>query len=116
MTPRFNAIGLVVADMAASVAFYRRLGLHFSSDTNDHESCALSDGVTLMLDTEESIRSFTPDWERPSGSPRVALAVQFDTPAEVDRTFDELISSGYQASRKPWDAFWGHRYASVLDP
>src|SRR3712207_7486195 len=29
VTPRLDLIGLVVADMAASVAFYRRLGLEF---------------------------------------------------------------------------------------
>ncbi len=29
MTARFDAIGLVVSDMAASVTFYRRLGFAF---------------------------------------------------------------------------------------
>ncbi len=116
MTPRVNAIGLVVADMSAAVAFYRRLGLGFTADTDDHQECELPGGIRLMLDTEESIRPFTPGWVPPSGSPRVALAFLFDSPAKVDAAFDELTKAGYRSTREPWDAFWGQRYATVLDP
>lgn len=116
MTPRFNAVGLVVADMELSVAFYRRLGLEFLTDTDDHTACELSDGVQLMLDTAGSIEAYTPGWTPPSGSPRAALAFQFETPADVDAKFEELLAAGYRGSREPWDAFWGHRYASILDP
>jgi catechol 2,3-dioxygenase-like lactoylglutathione lyase family enzyme len=116
MTPTPNALGLVVSDMAAAVAFYRRLGLDFSSDTAEHEECELVGGFRLMLDTEASIQTFTADWVRPSGGPRAALAFQFDDPGAVDAKYGELIKAGYQGSREPWDAVWGHRYASVLDP
>ena len=116
MTPRCDAIGLVVADVAEAVRFYRLLGLNFSVDGEDHAEADLAGGIRLMLDTEDSIRSFTPDWVRPSGSPRIALAFQFDSPNEVDLMFGELLEAGYQAERQPWDAVWGQRYASVLDP
>jgi len=32
MAPRFDVIGVVVADMATSLAFYRRLGFDIPSD------------------------------------------------------------------------------------
>lgn len=112
----FAAIGLVVADMPAAVAFYQRLGLTFDGDTDDHLESELAPGVRLMLDTEESIQPFTSAWTPPSGSPRSALAFQFPTPVAVDAAFDDLVGAGYQAWRTPWDAFWGHRYASVFDP
>ncbi|MEU7604906.1 VOC family protein, partial [Streptomyces sp. NPDC041003] len=34
MTPRLDMIGLVVSDMAASLAFYRRLGLDVPADAD----------------------------------------------------------------------------------
>lgn len=116
MTKGLNAIGLVVADMAAAVAFYRRLGLGFTAGTGDHQECELAGGIRLMLDTEESVRSFTPGWRPPQGDPRAALAFELAGPAEVDEKYRELVEVGYRSWRQPWDAFWGHRYASVLDP
>jgi catechol 2,3-dioxygenase-like lactoylglutathione lyase family enzyme len=116
MMPQCDAIGLVVADMTEAVRFYRRLGLDFPDDAGDHAETELAGGVQLMLDTEESIRSFTPDWAPPSGSPRIALAFRFDSPDDVNRTCQELADAGYRVARQPWDAFWRQRYASVLDP
>jgi catechol 2,3-dioxygenase-like lactoylglutathione lyase family enzyme len=116
MTPTFTAIGIVAADMPAAVAFYRRLGLEFASDSDDHEETELAGGVRLMLDTEKSIQPFTPGWRPPTGSPRAALAFHLESPAAVDAKYAELIEAGYHDERAPWDAFWGHRYASVLDP
>jgi uncharacterized glyoxalase superfamily protein PhnB len=34
----------------------------------------------------------------------------------VDALYEELVGSGYEGELKPWDAFWGQRYAVVLDP
>jgi uncharacterized glyoxalase superfamily protein PhnB len=46
----------------------------------------------------------------------MALAFQFDTPAGVDRAYDDLLGHGYAGHKAPWDAFWGQRYAEVHDP
>lgn len=115
-TKGLNAIGLVVADMAATAAFYRLLGLEFTAGSDDHWECELAGGIRLMLDTEESVKSFTPGWTQPSGSPRVGLAFELDFPDAVDATFEQLVAAGYQAQHQPWDAPWGQRYASILDP
>jgi catechol 2,3-dioxygenase-like lactoylglutathione lyase family enzyme len=117
MTPKLNAIGLVVADLATSVAFYRRLGLAFTDDVADgHVECALSHTMKLMLDSEDMTRSITPDWSRPTGSPRGALAFELDSPADVDAMYAELLQAGAGSVHAPWDAPWGHRYAMLLDP
>jgi uncharacterized glyoxalase superfamily protein PhnB len=44
------------------------------------------------------------------------MAINFGSPQEVDRTYDELTVAGYHGHKKPWDAFWGQRYAVVHDP
>ncbi|MEU3850192.1 VOC family protein [Streptomyces sp. NPDC029554] len=118
MTARFDAIGLVVSDMAASVAFYRRLGFVFREDADHqpHTEAPLPGGLRLMLDTEETVRSFLPGWRPPSGGGRTSLALRCNGPDEVDALYAELTGAGYHGELKPWDAFWGQRYAVVLDP
>jgi catechol 2,3-dioxygenase-like lactoylglutathione lyase family enzyme len=118
MTARLDAIGLVVADMARALAFYRRLGLEIpaEADTEDHAEATLPGGLRLMWDTEEGVRSFDPTWTAPSGSPRMGLAFACDDAADVDRVYANLIGGGYASHREPWDAVWGQRYATVGDP
>ncbi|MFD5231691.1 VOC family protein [Streptomyces qaidamensis] len=118
MTARFDAIGLVVSDMAASVAFYRRIGFAFPDGAGNqpHAEAELPGGLRLMLDTEETVRSFLPGWQPPAGGGRTSLALRCDGPEEVDALYDELVGSGYDGELKPFDAFWGQRYAVVHDP
>ncbi|WP_155053692.1 VOC family protein [Streptomyces blattellae] len=118
MTPRFDAIGLVVADLAASVAFYRRVGFAFpeGAENEPHAEARLPGGVRLMLDTEEMVRSIVPGWQPPAGGGRHSLALLCDGPGEVDAVYEDLVGAGYHGGQKPWDAPWGQRYAVVHDP
>jgi uncharacterized glyoxalase superfamily protein PhnB len=34
----------------------------------------------------------------------------------VDAAYQRLTAAGYAGRKEPWDAFWGQRYATVLDP
>jgi uncharacterized glyoxalase superfamily protein PhnB len=68
-----------------------------------------------MLDAEDVIRSFDPDWRRPDGS-SIGLAFACDSAADVDAVYAELTAAGYESHKEPWDAFWGMRYAQVKDP
>jgi catechol 2,3-dioxygenase-like lactoylglutathione lyase family enzyme len=114
MTPRMDMIGLAVKDMAASLAFYRRLGLQVP-DGEDHVEATLPGGLRIAWDTEEVMRSFDPNWQRGEGSP-ITLAFLVDSPAEVDSLYADLTGAGYHGHLDPWDAFWGQRYAILKDP
>ncbi|MBE9498977.1 MULTISPECIES: VOC family protein [Streptomyces] len=118
MTPRFDLIGIVTSDMAASLAFYRRLGLDLpaEADAQPHVEHVGPGGVRLAWDTEEVVRSFEPEWTAPAGGGRIGLAFRCDSPAEVDRVYGELTAAGHPGHHAPWDAVWGQRYAVVLDP
>lgn len=118
MTPHFAVIGVVASDMAASLAFYRRLGLVFpeGAEEQPHVEAELPGGLTLALDTEETIRSFHSVWRPPSGGGRISLAFRCGSPAEVDAVYEDLVGAGHHGELKPWDAFWGMRYAVVHDP
>ncbi|MGC0418997.1 VOC family protein [Embleya sp. AB8] len=115
---RFHFIGLVVADMAASLAFYRALGLDIpaEADAAPHVEVTLPGGPLLVLDTVATVRSFDPNWTTPSGDSRAGLAFACADPAEVDRVYGELVAAGYEGHMAPWDAFWGQRYAVLHDP
>ncbi|SEP06741.1 VOC family protein [Actinacidiphila rubida] len=117
ITPRIDLIGLVVADMAASLAFYRRLGLDIppTADAEPHVEVPLPGGLRLAWDTIATVRSFDPDWTPATGS-RISLAFDCGSPEGVDAVHAELTEAGYTGTHKPWDAFWGQRYAVVLDP
>ncbi|WP_285761353.1 VOC family protein [Nocardiopsis ansamitocini] len=118
MAITFDLVGLVVADMGASLAFYRRLGLDLpaEADKEPHVEVALPSGLRLAWDTAEVIRSFDPDWVAPSGGHGMSLAFACTSAAEVDAAYTDLVGAGYRGHKEPWDAFWGQRYAVVLDP
>lgn len=111
-------VELVVTDMAATLAFYRRLGLDIPADADGepHVDIDLGGGLRLAFDTEATIRSFDPQWSPPTGGHRMALAFDCATPEQVDAAWAELTGAGYEGHLAPWDAFWGMRYAVVHDP
>lgn len=115
--PQLDLIGLVVDDMAASLAFYRRLGLDIpeSADDEGHVEVSLPGGLRLAWDTVEVIQSFS-EWKPARGGHRIGLAFLCNSPSEVDSRHDQLIQAGYASHVHPFDAFWGQRYATVLDP
>lgn len=117
MTIQPDMIGLTVRDMGASLRFYRRLGLAIPDgvDGEPHVDVITPNGYRIAWDTEELMKGLYPDWVEPAGQ-RMGLAFKCDSPAEVDATFAQLMAAGYRARREPWDAFWGQRYAVVLDP
>jgi catechol 2,3-dioxygenase-like lactoylglutathione lyase family enzyme len=118
MAPTFDVVGIVVADMGKSLAFYRRLGLDLppDADAEPHVEHLLPSGVRLAWDTIATIRSFWPEWTPPSGDSRIGLAFRCDSPAEVDRVHADLAQAGHVSIHAPFDAFWGQRYATVRDP
>jgi catechol 2,3-dioxygenase-like lactoylglutathione lyase family enzyme len=115
---RLNLIGLVVRDMAASLAFYRLLGVPVPEGAGDapHAEVTLPGGLRLAWDTVEVVRSFDPEWSEPAGGHRIAPAFECADPAEVDRVYAELVAAGHHGHLAPWDAVWGQRYAVVHDP
>lgn len=112
--PHLDAVGIVSSDLDRSRAFYRLLGAEIA-EGNDHVEATFPSGFRLMLDTEDVIRSFRPDWSRVTGN-QAALAFACASPAEVDEIYRRAVEAGFHGEKEPWDAFWGHRYAQLADP
>jgi uncharacterized glyoxalase superfamily protein PhnB len=114
--PELNAIGIAVSDLGRSMHFYRLLGLDLPENpADDHVEATMANGTHLMLDTEEVIRSFLPDWTRTDGN-QVSLAFECAGPAELDEIYARVVAAGFEGEKEPWDAFWGQRYALLGDP
>jgi uncharacterized glyoxalase superfamily protein PhnB len=114
--PQLNALGIVTSDMATSIRFYRLLGLEVPETPDEgHVDAFLPSGVRFMLDSEETVRSFRPDWTRRTGN-QIGLALQCGSPSEVDDVYARIVEAGFHGEKEPWDAFWGQRYAQLRDP
>ncbi len=119
MAARFDSIELVVTDMEASLGFYRRLGLSIPGGRRLRGSRSRGaarwreDPVRHRGDHAELLRL---DATAKSGGHRIALAFACDSPTDVDTVYAQFIESGAPSHLEPMDAFWGQRYATVLDP
>ncbi len=117
MNLQLDTIGLVVADMGRALAFYRTLGLPVPEGQTDeaHVELHTPGGPTLGFDTEAMVKHLDPNWPQPSGQ-RVGLQFRCETPADVDATYARVMAAGHGSHTAPWDAFWGQRFARVIDP
>ena len=118
MKAQLDLIGLVVEDMGRSLEFYRELGMDVPGDADGqpHVEASLPGGLRLAWDTQETIRSFEPDWQPATGGQQIGLAFRLDSPSDVDAAYERLVSLGYDGHKEPWNAPWGQRYALVRDP
>ena len=114
---KLDLIGLVVKDMAASLKFYRLLGMDIppEMDGEGHVEVTLPGGLRLAWDSLDVIMSFNDAWETPVGH-RMSLAFLCDSPTAVGKLYEDVLAAGYESHKEPWDAFWGQRYAQVKDP
>jgi catechol 2,3-dioxygenase-like lactoylglutathione lyase family enzyme len=117
---RFNQINIITCDIAASVAFYRLLGVEIGDPgewppgTASHHAAVRFDGPpTLEFDDLPMQRLYVGDATNTRG-PIVGFA--FDSPDEVDACVARLRQAGHTVRQPPYDAFWGARYAVVEDP
>jgi uncharacterized glyoxalase superfamily protein PhnB len=113
--PELAAIGIVSADLEESARFYRLLGVDVPDPDGDHNEVTLPNGLRLMFDSISLIQQLDPNREEPSGSHRIGLAFLCASPAEVDEVYARVTDAGYRSKDAPYDAFWGQRYATVLD-
>ena len=113
--PKLDAIGIVSKDLRASIRFYALLGVAFPQPDGDHVEATLPNGLRLMLDDLEVIKTLDKDWTEPAGH-RMGLAFLCSSPAEVDSFHAKITAAGHASKAAPWDAFWGQRYAQVIDP
>jgi catechol 2,3-dioxygenase-like lactoylglutathione lyase family enzyme len=118
--PKLDQVNIVVSDVPASRAFYAGLGLEFG-DNNDpvwaahHVSAEHDDHTPLDVDLDST--SFVHKWNQGwPGGPGTVLGFKVETREAVDQLVEALAADGAAVQQRPYDAFWGARYAVVSDP
>jgi len=113
-----DMVGMVAKDMAKTLAFYRMLGLPVreGQEGEPYVDVITENGSRLSWNSLAMVKEIDGgEWVEPQGY-RMGLAFKCESPAGVDETFRRLTEAGHPARKEPWDAFWGQRYAQVVDP
>ena len=119
MTLTLNFIGIATSDLAASLRFYRTLGLDIpqGAESEPHVEVRLPGGTTIAWDPVSTLASFIPGYRLPTGPGRITFACGGARPRDVDEAYAALVAAYPDAGvTEPWDAPWGQRYATVHDP
>jgi catechol 2,3-dioxygenase-like lactoylglutathione lyase family enzyme len=119
--PVFDQINLVVSDMDAAIAFYRRLGVDLDVPTGDwppgsgahHVNAGDEEGAHFDLDDVPMARLWGDD---ALAAGTTVVGFRLASRDAVDETYAELVAAGYKGQTAPYDAFFGARYAVVEDP
>ena len=111
----WDYVGLVSKDLEASVCFYRLLGCNFPDPNGeDHVEAVFENGMRFALDSIELIKRIS-EWEEPVGH-RMGMGFNAGTPTNVDAIYRAVLDEGFTSGTEPFDAFWGQRYAQLIDP
>jgi catechol 2,3-dioxygenase-like lactoylglutathione lyase family enzyme len=132
--PTVSQLNMVVRDMDATLAFYRRLGFVIEAEPGaSHVELPLPNGLVVEFDDAESVAMWHSGWPGSTSGPGntggpgatgghlntgggIVLGLALPARAAVDAIYAEVTAAGYAGRQPPFDAFWGSRYAVVEDP
>lgn len=125
--PVFDQLNIVSGDPAASIEFYRRLGVPIPEEriwrtqSGIHHVSAEKTAEERAFAFDIDSVAFAPVWNsgwRGRDDLRGRVVIGFRVPSRhaVDERYADLTRAGYTGLQPPCDAFWGSRYAVVEDP
>lgn len=117
-------LGLIVRDMPAALAFYRRLGLAIpaGSEAQSHVEIKMGSGMTFFLDSRPT--RWDPGYgahsaaQAPAAGDRYPAILEFylKERATLEAKYGELTQHGYEGFREPYTTSFGMVFAMVKDP
>ena len=114
--PLLSQLNLPVGDMEASLGFYRGLGLSVDAEPGaEHVAIRFPGGMLLELDSAGFVRQWDSGYAGSRGGSAV-IGFAVASREAVDTTYQALLGAGGRPRQRPYDAFWGARYAIVDDP
>ncbi|MCP5366525.1 MAG: VOC family protein [Hyphomicrobiales bacterium] len=116
MEPRLTMVTLGVEDLAASRAFYQRLGWTASSAGNEHVAFFQLGPLVLGLYGARALAEDAQVPFDPGTFDRVTLAYNVGSPAEVDAVLAEAEAAGARILKPGQEVFWGGYSGYFADP
>ncbi len=114
--PRLYGIYLFVGDMAATLAFYRQLGLEIVEISETFARADMNSGACIEFGTADLTRSYDPNWRESDGIGTNTINFELPSREAVDAMYEALTGDGHNAHLEPCDPPWGSRFALVDDP
>jgi uncharacterized glyoxalase superfamily protein PhnB len=114
---KLDAISITSVNFAKTVQFYSLLGFEFPAFTTEEkhiEPFTKNGEVRLMIDDAEFMKSMTGIAPKPPT--HSSFAMKCTNAEEVDACAASIKAAGFKVEKEPWNAFWGQRYAIVVDP
>jgi len=76
-----------------------------------HAQIRIGTSPVMLCDEMPQMRG----WVSPEALNGTTVALHIYT-ENTDALFERAVAAGAKATMKPWDSFWGDRYAKVSDP
>ena len=113
---RISLITLGVADVAASRAFYARLGWIESSASNDDVAFFQAGGMALALFGRKALAEDAHLSADGDGFRAVTVAINARSREEADQFYAAFLAAGGSAVKAPAPVFWGGYSGYARDP
>lgn len=114
---RLSMVTLGVADVTRSTRFYESLGWRRSPASQDDViTFFVMQGSVLGLFAHESLAADATVPSDRSGFRGVTLAMNYDSPDDVDAVFAEWVEAGAVPVKSPAPVEWGGYSSYVADP
>jgi catechol 2,3-dioxygenase-like lactoylglutathione lyase family enzyme len=115
MKQRVNLITLGVADLPRARRFYEALGWTTGAGEQDGVVFFQAGEMVVALWGREALATDSGVADS-GGWGGIAMAVNFDSTAEVDASIEEARAAGATIGREPGETFWGGYSGVFLDP
>jgi uncharacterized glyoxalase superfamily protein PhnB len=120
----FGQINVFVSDMAASIEFYRLLELDVAdsfewppgSGAEHVDGTHTGDGCYMAFDNHAMARIWNQGFKADRDGGNVVIGLMVEARDDVDRLYAAAEAAGHPVGQEPYDAFFGSRYAIVIDP
>lgn len=114
--PRLTMVTLGVKDIAASTAFYEKLGFTRSSASNESVTFFITGGTVLGLFGHNALAEDAGVKSDGEGYRGVAIAHNLDSEEAVDEAYAHALSCGARGTKPPHKVFWGGYSGYFGDP
>lgn len=116
MEQRLSLVTLGVRDLAASRAFYKRLGWKESPQSNEHVAFFQCGGMVFAVWGRDALMEDAGVNTPGNGFANVSLAQNVRSKADVDAVLAEAKKAGARILKPGAEAFWGGYTGYFADP